>query len=208
MDAELTAALGRHAASDLLKGLPGRPAAALDPYLDAAARCLARYGIERTTVMDVAHAMGVNRGTVYRQIGTMETQIRLLAARDLRRFLDTVPGRIGGLTGPALVVELAAITVEDTKAHPVVAKILSDEPRLVGQILETHIGHVRDLVVPVFAALFDAGMGAGLIAPMDPTVLASWLVRIVVTLIVLDPEIELRDYLREFLMPALSPRPA
>jgi AcrR family transcriptional regulator len=208
MDEPTTAALGRQAASELLQGLPDRPPVVLDQYLDATSRCLARFGVERTTVLDVANDLGLNRGTIYRQVGTMEQQVALLAARDLRRFLGTVPRRVAGLTGPALVVELAAISVEDAKAHPVLAKILADEPRLVGQILESHIGQLRDRVVPVIARLFAAGMAAGLITPMDPTVLASWVVRIVVSLVVLDPEIELRPYLREILVPALSPRPA
>lgn len=85
------------------------------------------------------------------------------------------------------------------------AKILADEPRLVGTILERHIGKVRDQVVPVLASLCQAGMDLGQLAPMDAVVLASWVVRIVVTLVVLEPETELRTYLRELLVPALSP---
>jgi AcrR family transcriptional regulator len=197
--------LGGDAMSRLLHGLPELPPSSLDPYLDAASRCFARYGIERTTVLDVAAEMGFNRGTIYRQVGTIENQILLLAARDVRRHLASVPGRVAGLTGPALVVELAAIAVEDARAHPVLAKILADEPRLVGNILERHIGKVRDQVVPVIASLCQAGMAAGLLTPMDPEVLSSWIVRIVVTLVVLEPEIELRAYLRELLVPALTP---
>ncbi|HWE65301.1 MAG TPA: TetR/AcrR family transcriptional regulator [Acidimicrobiales bacterium] len=208
MDQVRTAGLDGPAVSQLLRGLPDQPAAALDPYLDAAARCFARYGIERTTVQDVAAEMGFNRATIYRQVGTIEQQIRLLAARDVRRHLASLPERVAGLSGPALVVELAAIGVEDARSHPVLAKILADEPRLVGNILETHIGKVRDQVVPVVASLCQRGMDAGLITRMDATVLASWVVRIVVTLIVLEPETELRSYLSELLLPALSPLPA
>jgi AcrR family transcriptional regulator len=200
-----TTGLDQAALSRLLHGLPDDPPAALDPYLDAATRCFARHGIERTTVQDVAAEMGFNRATIYRQVGTIENQIRLLAARDVRRFLASVPSRVAGLSGPELVVELAAIGVEDTTAHPVLAKILADEPRLVGNILEEHIGQVRDQVVPVVASLCRAGMDAGLLARMEPVVLASWIVRIVVTLVVLEPEVELRSYLRELLLPALSP---
>jgi AcrR family transcriptional regulator len=197
--------LNRDAVSELLRGLPDDPPSSLDPYLDAATRCFVRHGIERTTVQDVAAEMGFNRATIYRQVGTMEQQIRLLAARDIRRHLASIPARVAGLNGPGLMVELAAIGVEDARAHPVLAKILADEPRLVGTILERHIGKVRDQVVPVLASLCQSGMDSGQLAPMDPVVLASWIVRIVVTLVVLEPEAELRAYLRELLVPALSP---
>jgi AcrR family transcriptional regulator len=192
-------------AAQLLRGLPDEPSPTLDPYLDAATRCIVRHGIERTTVQDVAADMGLNRGTIYRQVGTMENQIKLLAARDIRRHMAGVPARVVGLAGPELVVELAAIGVEDARSHPVLAKILADEPGLVGNILEKHIGKLRDQVVPVLASLLESGMAAGQLTRMDQTILASWIVRIVVTLVVLEPETDLRRYLGELLLPALTP---
>jgi AcrR family transcriptional regulator len=205
MDQYQAVGMGPEVVARLMTGLPDLPPPVLDPYLDAATRCFVRYGLERTTVQDVAAEMGVNRGTIYRQIGTIEQQLRLLAARDVRHFLFSVPARVRGLNGPELVVELAAIGVEDARRHPVLAKILSDEPQLVGNILERHIGKVRDRVVPVVAALCRADMEVGLLRAMDPVVLASWIVRIVVTLVVLEPEVELRSYLAEVLVPALTP---
>ncbi|HEY2213492.1 MAG TPA: TetR/AcrR family transcriptional regulator, partial [Acidimicrobiales bacterium] len=199
------AGLSADMAGQLLKGLPDEPSPALDSYLDAATRCIVRHGIERTTVQDVAADMGLNRGTIYRQVGNMQEQIKLLAARDIRRHLVSLPARVGGLSGPQLVVELAAIGVEDARGHPILAKILADEPGLVGNILEKHIGKVRDQVVPVLASLFESGMAVGQLARRDPTILASWIVRIVVTLVVLEPEAELRTYLNELLLPALTP---
>jgi AcrR family transcriptional regulator len=201
------AGLDASMAAQLLHGLPDDPPPALDPYLNAATRCIVRHGIERTTVQDVAADMGLNRGTIYRQVGTMENQVRLIAARDIRRHLASLPARVVGLSGPQLVVEMAAIGVEDARGHPILAKILADEPGLVGNILEKHIGKVRDQVVPVLASLFESGMDAGQLARMDPTILASWIVRIVVTLVVLEPEAELRTYLSELLLPALTPMP-
>src|SRR5580700_453552 len=130
------AGISSHMLAQLLRGLPDEPPPSLDPYLDAATRCIVRHGIERTTVQDVANDMGLNRGTIYRQVGTMENQIRLLAARDVRRHLASLPARVVGLSGPPLVVELAAIGVEDARGHPILAKILADEPGLVGNILE------------------------------------------------------------------------
>lgn len=205
MDGLLAIGLDPGVLTRLLTGLPELPPPALDPYLDAASRCFARFGVERTTVQDVANEMGFNRGTIYRQVGTIENQIRLLAARDLRRSLAALPAKVAGLSGPALVVEVIAVGVEEARAHPVLAKVLADEPRLVGRILEEHIGQVRDQVLPVIARVLQTGMAAGLFAPVDPVILASWLVRIGVTLFVLEPEVALRPYLGEILYPMLTP---
>jgi AcrR family transcriptional regulator len=65
-----------------IQGFPPLPPASLDPFLDATSRCFARYGVRRTSVQDVAQELGVNRTTVYRQVGNIEQQAMLLAARD------------------------------------------------------------------------------------------------------------------------------
>ena len=78
----------------LATGIPAPPPASLDPFLDAAARCFARHGIKRMSVQDVARELRVNRATVYRQIGNVDQQVRLLLARDLHGC------RAHGLDGP------------------------------------------------------------------------------------------------------------
>ncbi len=189
----------------LLEGLPEVPSAALDPYLDAAARCFARYGISRTTVQDVAQEMGYNRATVYRQVGTIGQQLRLLAARELHQFLLELPGRIHGLAGPDLVVELAAYAVENAWVHPVIAKVLADDRGLATSVLTNDLVSLRDRVLPVVAPLLSAGMDEGAIARRDPEVVSSWLLRIVVSLVILPPEVALREYLAEIIVPVLAP---
>ena len=47
-------------APQLRAGLPEPPPPDLDIYLDAAARCLARHGVGRTSVQDVARELGVS----------------------------------------------------------------------------------------------------------------------------------------------------
>ena len=110
------------------QGIPTPPADELDPYLDAAALCFARYGTRRTSVQDVAAELGVNRATVYRQVGTIDHQIRLLIARDLHRLLAELPASLAGKSGPRAVVELMAAIIRYASDHPVLAKVLRDEP--------------------------------------------------------------------------------
>ena len=106
------------------QGIPTPPADELDPYLDAAALCFARYGTRRTSVQDVAAELGVNRATVYRQVGTIDHQIRLLIARDLHRLLAELPASLAGKSGPRAVVELMAAIIRYASDHPVLAKVL------------------------------------------------------------------------------------
>ena len=189
-----------------LTGVPPVPRAELDPYLDAAARCFARFGIGRTRVPDVAAEVGVSRVTVYRQVGTVEDMARLLLARDLHRLLLSLAPAVQGASGPDTVVSLVETITEHARSHPVLSKVLRDEPHLIGPVLVSDLGTVAARVADVVAPLLEALMAAGQLARRDPRVVAEWLVRQTVTLILAPPPGDLRAHLAELLVPALTPQ--
>jgi AcrR family transcriptional regulator len=186
-------------------GLPPAPPAELDPYLDAAARCLARHGIGRTSVQDVARELGVNRATVYRNVGSVDQMVRLLAARELHALIRSVDSlQLNAGTGPTVVVRLVAAVVRHARNHPVMRKVLADEPELIGPFLITYLPDVVRQVADQLAPAVHWAQRSGALAERDPAVLAEWLVRIGTSLI-LDPlpDRELEPFLAELLVPAL-----
>jgi len=186
-------------------GLPPAPPSELDPYLDAAARCLARHGIGRTSVQDVAREMGVNRATVYRNVGSVDAMVRLLVARELHALIRSVDSlQLRADTGPTVVVRLVAAVVRHARNHPVMRKVLADEPELIGPFLITYLPDVVRRVADQIAPAVRWAQRSGALADRDPTVLAEWLVRIGASLI-LDPlpDAELEPFLAELLVPAL-----
>jgi AcrR family transcriptional regulator len=190
----------------LARGLPPPPPASLDPYLDAVSRCIARYGLRRTSVQDVAAELKVNRTTVYRQVGNVESMVRLLTARDLHRLLGEAYRRIDVTEGPETVVAALTAIVEMVRAHPVVAKVLTDERDLIGAGLEdipAVLGRIAAALVPPL----EAAMDAGLMARRDPVIVAEWLARIGGSAVVAPPAGDLADFFRELLLPALQPLP-
>lgn len=192
-----------------IQGLPPPPPRSLDPFLDATARCFARYGIRRTSVQDVAQELGVNRTTVYRQVGNIEQQAVLLAARDSHRLLSSLPARITFPIGPRSVVDLLATLVREARAHPVLAKMLADERDLIGSFVARDVTQLLEQTTAAFVPLVRMAIGTGDMARRDPIVLTQWLVRITASLILIEPPGELEDFLAELLIPALTPgRPA
>jgi AcrR family transcriptional regulator len=190
---------------ETIQGMPPLPPASLDPFLDATARCFARYGVRRTSVQDVAHELGVNRTTVYRQVGNIEQQAMLLAARDAHRLLSTLPTRITFPIGPRSVVELVAALVRETRSHPVMAKMLADERSLIGAFVARDVPELMDRATAAFVPLVSLAIGTGNLASRDPVALAQWLVRIAGSLILIEPPGDLEDFLAELLIPALTP---
>lgn len=188
----------------LVKGLPPPPPATLDPYLDAAARCFARHGIRRTSPQDVAAELKVNRTTVYRQVGNVESMVRLLSARELHRLLGDLHRAIGGLDGPETVVDVLVAVVQLVRSHPVVAKVLADERELLGLGLDDVpelLGRIAAAIVPPL----EAAMDAGLLARRDPVVVAEWLARVGGSAVVAPPPGDLADFFRVFVVPTLRP---
>jgi AcrR family transcriptional regulator len=186
--------------------LPAVPSPALDPYLDAAAVCFARHGLSRTGVPDIARELGVSRTTVYRQVGTVEQAARLLLARELHRLLARLPALVEGATGPETFVRLIAVIVNYAREHHVLAKVLADEAEVIGPLLAgDELPELVLRVSTIASPLLVQAMDAGLVRRRDPDLLADFLVRVVVSLVLAPPPGELEAYLRETILPLLVP---
>jgi AcrR family transcriptional regulator len=191
----------------VLHGLPPVPPSSLDPVLDAAATCFARYGVRRTSVQDVAKQLGVNRTTVYRQVGNIEQMASLLAVRETHRTLATLPRRMSWPIGPRAIVTMMATLVTEAREHPVLAKMLADERDVIGSMLAGDAPQLLNRISTALAPLIAMAMRTGHIAQRDPAVIAEWLVRICGSLILVEAPGRVEDFLAELLIPALTPDP-
>jgi AcrR family transcriptional regulator len=185
--------------------LPDPPASALDPVLDAATRCFARHGLRRTSVQDVARELGVNRTTVYRQVGNVEDMGRLLLARELHRVLGDLPAVVDVDAGPETVVDVMATIVGFAVEHPVVVKLREVEPEVLGALLVVDLPPLLAGVATAVTPLLRPAMDAGILARRDPDVVADWLTRLALSLVAVPPLGPLRDYLAELVEPVLRP---
>lgn len=182
------------------------PPASLDPVLDAAARCFARYGVRRTSVRDIADEMGVNRTTVYRQVGNVEQMVVLLARREMVRTLAEMPARLTGHSGPLAMVELMANLIDEAREHPVLQKMLADERELIASLVVAESNAVLARWSQGIAALIATYQKGSGLEPRDPAILAEWLLRIGATCVMTPPPGDLRKFLAEILVPALTPQ--
>lgn len=189
----------------LAQGLPPVPPGELDPYLDGAAACFARHGIGRTSVPDIAREVGTSRTTVYRQVGTVDGAARLLLARELHRLLIQLPAVLEGATGPETVTRLLAAVIRFAWQHPVLAKVLADEPNLVVPFVTGDFPELVARVSAIAAPLLKRAMTARLIRQRDPVLLADFLVRITISLVLAPPPTGLGAFLDLAVLPALAP---
>jgi AcrR family transcriptional regulator len=186
----------------LATSLPPAPPPTIDRYLDAALRCFSKYGITRTTAADVAAELGVTRATVYRHGGSVDDLARALFARELHRLLAKIPEHIGADPDAGTVVEILTVVVESAQTHPVLAKLLADEPERARTMLLADLESIVDQAEPFLAPLL------ALVAPVHrPRPLAAWLVRTAVVLLLAPVPGDLRAHLELTVRPVLDAPP-
>ena len=192
----------------LLARLPERPSPSLERALDATATCLARHGLARTSMTDVAKEMGVARSTLYRHFSSVEEAAWTLLAREAYRFFDAFGEIVNSGTGPQPVVALAAEFVRFATEHPVMARLLHEEPDFVGRVVTRHFGTLVDYAAAVVTPLVAVAMERGMIRRRDPAQLAQWMGRVVAVCILAPPPSGLDELLEEMLLPLLAKSPS
>jgi AcrR family transcriptional regulator len=188
--------------------LPVPPPASLDPLLDATVECLARHGLSKTSVSDIAREMGVAPSTVYRKVGSVESAVLLVVAREGQRLLERMPEVIAGAEGPRVITVFLAEGIEQCRSHPMVEKILRDEVDWVGRMATRRLDNMLEQAADAAVPLLEAAMQAGAIRTQDALGLARWIVRIGSICVLSPPPGSLVDALDALLLPMLDPKGA
>ena len=101
----------------------------------AALRCFARWGVEKTTLEDVARDAGYSRATVYRCFpGGKDAVVQNVARTEVGRFLSGVAKRLDEVAGDGLEAVLVAGMTEAGRRfrdHPALQYLLRHEPETV-----------------------------------------------------------------------------
>jgi AcrR family transcriptional regulator len=116
--------------------------------LQATFACVARYGIAKTTVEDVAREAGVSRATVYRQFPGGKDQLISDTIRwETARFFADLALAIDNAPDFETTLEQAIVFARDAlERHAVFQKVLVTEPDLLLPRMSVDDGLVRAMV--------------------------------------------------------------
>jgi AcrR family transcriptional regulator len=115
-----------------LSAVPGAAAQRVR-IVDALLACIARHGLAKTTVDDVARAAGCSRATLYRAFpGGKEGLLRAAVDTELSRLFSDLAVRMGGETSleGVLVTGMTGAAVR-VGEHPALGFLLEHEPEVV-----------------------------------------------------------------------------
>jgi AcrR family transcriptional regulator len=175
--------------------------------LDAVERCLARFGVRRTSMTDIARELGVARTTLYRQVASLEEAMALMSSRRFHRFLDELIELSGQGISAETFVQVIVRTVRTALVDPVAQRVLHDEPELLGEYLSSgSLAALAQQITELLSPVLRAAMATGLVRMSDPAMAAGWVVRIVLALGAAPvPDEELEATVRFVLLPILDP---
>lgn len=145
----------------------GRTRAAL---LQATAECVERYGVRRTTMVDVAARSGVAKATLYNHFRTKDDVLAALVESTVAT-LAAAAVATAGTSGPSVALAETAMALS---VSPALRKAVSEEPALVAPLLVPGAGRGWTVAGEAVRAVLAAGRVQA--DPREVDLVLRWLV--------------------------------
>ncbi len=132
------------------------PSATHAAIIDAALGVLARVGIAKLALEEVATEAGVSRQTVYRHFGSRDGLLSAVIVREEEDLLGLVDEATEGVADleEAVHVGLAA-ALHGAQEHPLLQRLLTSEPEALLPFLTLGSGPVLSIIGPAIAAVVE-----------------------------------------------------
>ena len=184
-------------------------AAIEDRVVEAALRCIARWGVAKTTLDDVARDAGCSRATVYRAFpGGKDALLTAVVEAELRRFGAGLHAAVAGVDDlEDLLVAGITYACRFAAGHDALNFLVAHEPEVVLPRISFHQADDVLRTVSAFAAPY---LERHLAPGVDAYRAAEWLSRIVLSYVCSpSPAVDMQDeesvrrLVRAFVLPGL-----
>jgi AcrR family transcriptional regulator len=178
--------------------------------VDAALRCIARWGVAKTTLDDIAREAGCSRATVYRVVGGGKDALLALATQvEIERFFAGVAERLEAAPDlESLIAVGLAEAARRIRDHAGLQYLLAHEPEAV--VPHLAFGHLDD-VLRRSRGFAEPWLARWLPAPHAARA-ADWVTRLVLSYSVcpaegfdVTDEESARRLVRTYVLPGLEP---
>jgi AcrR family transcriptional regulator len=207
IDDETIIAVVSHLMESQISSPSGRRVTSTERVVEATVACVARVGVAKTTLDDVAREAGCARATVYRSFPGKQPLLRAVVAREA----DLVTGQVRAAASGAETLSDAAVAVITTGAralldHGALRFVLTVEPEL----LLPHISFDRGNALLSEVAVRIGPAFVGFLEPEQALRFTEWLARIAFSYLCSPQAAELLDETRvralveDFVLPGLE----
>jgi AcrR family transcriptional regulator len=178
--------------------------------LDAAEACLARYGLGKTTIEDVARLAGLSRATVYRQFGTRDALVAAVAAREAERCAADALAYLTRFDDIASwIVEGVLFCLREIPKRPVLAQLGAPQDLAAANRLVLSSERMLAIGSDLLRPMFERARREEVLAPsVELDTFIEWVLRILMSFLAVPgpagrDEAALRRILRTMLLPAV-----
>lgn len=182
--------------------------ALLDRVVAAARRCFARYGVDRTTMHDIAKEAGIGRTGVYR-LGLTRPELTEAAIVSRLRELGEDIRPIADRDAPfaELLLDTSIATVDAARSDPELHHLLNTTTTVsLHRLITGHESSMQTIVLDVLRPMLERGRAQGEMRPeVSDDRAIEWLRGVYLMLILredLDADAE-RALVADFVLPSL-----
>lgn len=133
--------------------------------LGAAAECILAYGVERTTMTEIARRARVSRPTIYRRWPDIRWVIAELLTARIAGVLETIPDR--GV-GREAMVDRVVLVAEHLQNDEIVQSVIRNAPTLAMVYIAERLGTSQQILIDALAEAIKDGQADGSVRPGDP----------------------------------------
>jgi AcrR family transcriptional regulator len=127
-----------------------------DRILDATTAAMVRHGLAKLSLEDVAKEAGMSRQTVYRYFGSKDALVTATILREEQALLAQMAEAVHAHADLRPAMEAAIVTgLEAARNHPLLDRLLTDEPASLLPFLTTGAGPVLSAAQPFIAELLE-----------------------------------------------------
>jgi AcrR family transcriptional regulator len=166
--------------------MPEATADARERVLSGAYECIARAGMAKTTVDDVASASGVSRATIYRLFpGGKDEVLRDTVGWEMDRFFRHLGEELGDAADfPTFLERALPLARRELREHAVLQKVLETEPDRLNALITVQQHRVIGAIAAYFLPLLERDRDAGHVDPhADLAQCAEYVARMALSLI-------------------------
>jgi AcrR family transcriptional regulator len=184
--------------------------AEMEAVLDAATACYLRFGVDKTTAVDIAKAAGISRATLYRRYGSHETIFLAVLTRESEAMMRDSEHHLAEVTDPAeRIVEGMLFSIQQITRRPVHAAVFTTDSAGWAATKALQADALRRLGEAGIRPMLAPAEEAGAVSEQTIDDLVDWMLRILISYASVPGPAELeptdiRRQLTTLFLPALS----
>jgi TetR/AcrR family transcriptional repressor of uid operon len=142
--------------------------------LDAASTVVARHGLRRTSMEEVARIARCSRPTAYKHYGSRDKLLAAVFVREVDRYLEGLPPPAAVALGPAGPLEETFVhTLRHVRGHPLVKAVVAADPKGLTELLALDDGRVLQKITTGLSRHMGEMAAAGALRPGLPVEVAT-----------------------------------